>query len=414
LPVSNGPVFLAASPHQKIYFSNYAGDLVGSMDIFVPSPTFLTRALPALDGPSELMVGPDGEIWADEFGLTGVVQESVDEFTFGGGTLDLGPSDALPSPDQLASPDGITLGPDGNAWITETAASAIRNLTAEGVFGSDNPTRTANAAPAGIVVGIDNNLWFAETAGNAIAQYDPSTNVLNEFQLPTACSAPTRLIVGSDGNLWFTEVGTSKIGKMAMVATGSMAVGTLLQEYTLKTGAVPTGIAVGPDCNIWFSEAGTDSIGIINVSTNAIDESTDLQAGAAPSDLRLGADGNVWVAETGLDAIAKVTPVAGSSTACSVPVFPAVATCVSSLGVNTDANECYATITMAQLDNGSTDPKCGSDRRSGGSDRPGRDHLGAATARKEPSECAIGSNACGTPQTRIPLRRCSCRLATCR
>jgi streptogramin lyase len=117
------------------------------------------------------------------------------------------------------------------------------------------------------VVGTDNNLCFAETAANAIAQYDPTTNVLNGYQLPTTCSAPTRLVVGSDGNLWFTEVGTSKIGKMAMVASNSTTVGTLLKEYTLKTGAVPTGIAVGPDRNIWFSEAGTDSIGIINVST---------------------------------------------------------------------------------------------------------------------------------------------------
>jgi streptogramin lyase len=357
LPVSNGPVFLAASADKKIYFSNYAGDLVGWMDISASTPTPITAGLPTDDGPADLMIGPDGKVWVDEFGLTGAVQESVDEFTFAGSTLNLSPSDDLPSPDQLASPDGITLGPDGNTWITENAASAIRSVTAEGVFGPDVPTVLSTAAaPAGIVVGTDNNLWFAETAGNAIGQYDPSTGILNEYLLPTACSAPTRLVVGSDGNLWFTEVGTSKVGKMAMLASTDVTVGQLLQEYPLKTGAVPTGIAVGPDCNIWVSEVGTDSIAIINYSTNAIDESTDLQGGAAPSDLTLGADGNMWVAETGLNAIAKVTPVAGGSTACSVPVFPAVASCVTSLAVNTDPNECYATITTAELDDGSTDP----------------------------------------------------------
>jgi streptogramin lyase len=361
LPVSNGPVFLAASADKKIYFSNYAGDSVGSADIsVVPTPTITTGGLPTDDGPSDLIIGPDGEVWVDEFGLTGATQESVDEFTFPGGTLNLGPSDDLPSPDQLASPDGITLGPDGNVWITENAASAIRSLTAEGVFGPDIPTvLNTMAAPAGIVVGTDNNLWFAETAGNAIGQYDPATGVLNEFPLPTACSAPTRLVVGSDGNLWFTEIGTSKVAKMAMVASTGVTVGQFLQEYTLQAGAVPTGITVGFDCNTWVSEAGTDSIAIINPTTNAVDESTLLEGGAAPSDLKLGADGNVWVAETGLNGIAKVTPTTNSSTACSVPVFPAVATCVSSLPVNTDSNECYATITTAQLDNGSTDPNAG-------------------------------------------------------
>jgi streptogramin lyase len=112
-----------------------------------------------------------------------------------------------------------------------------------------------------------------------LLNYNVTSGQVTDFPLPTACSAPTRLVVGSDGNLWFTEVGTSKIGKMAMVASTGITVGQLLNEYTLKTSAVPTGIALGPDCNIWFSEAGTDSIGKINVTANSIDESTDVGGG---------------------------------------------------------------------------------------------------------------------------------------
>jgi virginiamycin B lyase len=356
LPVSVGPVYLAASADKKIYFSDYAGDQVGSMDISTSTPTFVTGNLATDDGPADLIIGPDGKIWVDEFGLMGAVQESVDEFTLPGGTLDVSMSNPLPAPDKLAAPDGITLGPDGNVWITENAASAIRSLTAEGLFGNDNPTTTANAMPTGIVVGTDNNLWFAETTGNAIAQYNFGDGKVHEFPLPTACSAPTRLVVGNDGNLWFTEVGTSKIGEMAMVASTGVTVGQVLNEYSIQTGAVPTGITVGPDCKIWFSEAGTDSIGILDPSDGSLNESTTLTGGASPSDLKLGADGNMYVAETGRDQIARIIPAVGSSTSCSVPVFPAVASCISSLAVNTDPNQCYATITTAELDDGSTDP----------------------------------------------------------
>src|SRR5262249_24995658 len=63
---------------------------------------------------------------------------------------------------------------------------------------------TGVGRPIGITAGPDGNLWFTESVGK-IGRITPA-GTITEFPIPTAGSAPYRITAGPDGNLWFTEL----------------------------------------------------------------------------------------------------------------------------------------------------------------------------------------------------------------
>jgi streptogramin lyase len=73
------------------------------------------------------------------------------------------------------------------------------------------PIPTLNSNPDGITAGPDGALWFTETDGNKIGRITTS-GVITEFPIPTSDSQPSSITVGPDGALWFTEFGANQIG----------------------------------------------------------------------------------------------------------------------------------------------------------------------------------------------------------
>jgi streptogramin lyase len=119
-------------------------------------------------------------------------------------------------------PTGITKGPDGNVWFTEVQVSKIAPYARSGgKIGRISPSGliaefsipTANALPQGISGGPDGNLWFTETKANQIAKITPAGSV-SELAIPTINSGTVGITSGPDGNIWFTETATSKVGKL--------------------------------------------------------------------------------------------------------------------------------------------------------------------------------------------------------
>src|SRR5262249_61257648 len=62
------------------------------------------------------------------------------------------------------------------------------------------PISTDNASPNGITVGPDGNLWFAEEFGKKIGMINPTTHAITDFLISTSAS-PTAITAGPDGNL---------------------------------------------------------------------------------------------------------------------------------------------------------------------------------------------------------------------
>jgi streptogramin lyase/Ca2+-binding RTX toxin-like protein len=170
-----------------------------------------------------------------------------------------------------AGVSGITFGPDGNIWFTESDVDRV---------GTINPTLTtitefiagitAGAAPEGIVSGPDGALWFTETLANKIGRITTAGMVTNEFAVPGQSSNPSSIATGTDGALWFTEFGSDQIGRVTTAGA--------ITEFSLNNGAAAQGITKGPDGNLYFAESGRDRIG--RISTGGI--VTELGAGITP------------------------------------------------------------------------------------------------------------------------------------
>ncbi|MGH6796672.1 MAG: virginiamycin B lyase family protein, partial [Methylocella sp.] len=120
---------------------------------------------------------------------------------------------------------------------TLTAALALSGMIIE------FPIPTAGSEPVGITAGPDGNLWFTESHGNNIGRIT-TKGVVTEFPVPTAFSGPGGIAAGPDGNLWFTEESDNQIGTISRTSHA------IAEFPTPSTAAGPLGITVGPGSTI--------------------------------------------------------------------------------------------------------------------------------------------------------------------
>ena len=148
-------------------------------------------------------------------------------------------------PNKNSNPQGITSGPDGALWFTES--SKIGRISTTGVIQEFNGA----SGSSNIVVGADGNLWFTGSSEDTIGRITPSGEVTKYPLAPN--SLPTGITSGPDGALWFTEQITNRIGRIT--TDGSLSV------FPVPTdGGGPTGITKGPDGNLWFLEAAANKV----------------------------------------------------------------------------------------------------------------------------------------------------------
>lgn len=83
--------------------------------------------------------------------------------TTAGGLTEL----ARPTPG--SGPDSLTVGPDGNLWVTELGGNRIARVTTAGAI-TEFPVPTPGRLTCNIVAGPDGNLWFTECLGNRIGR----------------------------------------------------------------------------------------------------------------------------------------------------------------------------------------------------------------------------------------------------
>jgi RHS repeat-associated protein len=239
-------------------------------------------SLPASSKPFGITSGPDGNLWFTDSGTgklgkistAGIVHEYAAEND---------------------TPEGIATGPDGNLWFVETTVHHVSHMTPSGTLTSFSLTRS-NPINQGIVTGPDGNLWFTETGTGYIGKINTKDEVLGEYVLPSGAK-PYGITAGPDGNLWFANAGTSKIGKIT--TTGAIT------EYAVPTGSQPEGITAAPDGNLWFTDAATSKIGKIT-TTGAITE-YGLPTGSKPYGIAAGPEGNLWFADVETSKIGEIT-----------------------------------------------------------------------------------------------------------
>jgi streptogramin lyase len=196
------------------------------------------------------------------------------------------------------TPGPITVGPDGNVWLTVNSSSSstsswVERLTSSATVGSSY-SMSGSSSPqwTSVTAGPSNTLWLTDSRNNALDKLTISAtgtiSSVNTYTVPTANSSPYGITLGSDGNLWFTE--STKIG--TVTTSGSFA------EYSTPSGYYPTSIATGSDGGLWFVEqnnyGNAFSVGRISTSGSI----TEYAVGV--NDLRSitrGPDNAMWFTE---------------------------------------------------------------------------------------------------------------------
>jgi streptogramin lyase len=169
--------------------------------------------------------------------------------------------------------DGITAGPDGNVWFTDTDARAIGSITPSGSFSEFVQDHTFPNVyfVQGIATGADGNLWFGgllDANGPRIGQVTPDGTV-TRFSIPFLDVPGTDeqeqnirgLTAGPDGNVWYNEFVYPGFGAIGRVTPDGQA--TVLYLSPTPNDFGTGGITTGPDGNVWFITGARSELGRI-------------------------------------------------------------------------------------------------------------------------------------------------------
>src|SRR5260221_575648 len=111
----------------------------------------------------------------------------------------------LSEKDCASGPQGITIGPDGALWFTDSA-DKIGRITTQGQV-REFALPISRMGPAEITAGPDGALWFTQPGPDQIGRITTQGRI-TEFALPSSLDSPSNgggIATGPDGALWFTQ-----------------------------------------------------------------------------------------------------------------------------------------------------------------------------------------------------------------
>ena len=251
-------------------------------------------------GPAGITAGPDGALWFTESSTN-----KIGRITTDGAITEFGPFASI----SFFLGD-ITAGPDGALWFT--AFDQIGRITTAGTITVFSPPAAATTVP-GITAGPDGALWFTEHSAQRIGRITPA-GAITEFSLPTANSAPLGITAGPDGALWFAE--EVAFAKQNGNKIGRITPAGAITEFSLPALSLPVGITAGPDGALWFTES-AGKIGRITTDGTITEFSLPAPISFLGG-ITAGPDGALWFAENSTNKIGRITPT-GTVTEFAIP-----------------------------------------------------------------------------------------------
>jgi streptogramin lyase len=211
----------------------------------------------------------------------------------------------FPIPGGSPSPQGVSLGGDGNFWFTEDEASKI------GVFNPatgktlDFPTPSPASQPYAITSAPNGSLWFTELESGKIGQVNPTTHAITEYSV----NGFSHLGIAADasGNIWLSDDESSTITEFDPTTHATTLV-------LIPSGYVALSMTRGPDGNIWFTDKapgpasnypGPGNVGEVNPTTHAVQE---FPVNFFPNGITPGPDGNLWFTSQLSGVVASINP----------------------------------------------------------------------------------------------------------
>ena len=221
--IGNDPWFMMPSANQ-----------IGMYDPITKITTYSLSPANINGFSSQVTVGSDGNLWFTEPGAIGI---------FSPNSKSVIAQVSLPTSGGTQMPTAITHGPDGNIWFTESVPNSGKTGFVSSSVGVINTTTQkyitefstpASSQPSGITSGPDGNIWFTESAAGAIgivnvnSVSDPTQDKLGSpIPIPTlgqtggvvSSPDPQGITTGPAGNnVWFVD-GAGAIGEVVVPAT---------------------------------------------------------------------------------------------------------------------------------------------------------------------------------------------------
>ena len=231
-----------------------------------PTVSLTLYPVGGLTSGSGITVGPDGAVWFTESDTIGRITTSgaITEYAVTVDNNNLG---------------NITAGPDGALWFAPNVGGVGR-ITTSGTITEylDKSFGSVNS----ITIGPDGALWFTDRAVNVVGRVT-TNGAFTVYPLPGA-SYPNNITTGPDGALWFIQGGGSQIGRLSTAGVYSF--------WAIPTATGATGITAGPDGAMWFAGNGPGKVGRITTSGGTFTEYP--TTGEYPAGITAGPDGALW------------------------------------------------------------------------------------------------------------------------
>ncbi len=286
---------IVEGPDGHVYFANpYLSGPTNGLGEITPSGSITFHTNAAIDGPADVTVGGDGNVWftdpnagppGQETGQIGRFNPTTNAFTFF-------------SPGSVSFPFKIATAADGSVWFNGGGQVAQRMHTGgTGAAGSLGASMNTGGTTGDIALGPDGNIWITKSNGNhELLRVNPTTGATTPFAIPQGNVGPRQMTIGPDGNLWFTHTGFAQPGVMRYV------IGTnTFTNFPIPAGSNPKGITAGDDGNLWFIRGNTDTIARISPAGTGYTTfaATGLSFGPSPHEIAPGPGDTLWAAGGG-------------------------------------------------------------------------------------------------------------------
>ena len=285
----SGPHDVAASPAPggPVY---YTGQRNGTLGIVDPATGRVEEVkLGARSAPHGVSVGPDGAPWITDSGLNAIVR--VDPVTQ---AVKAWP---LPAEAANANLNTATFDRQGRIWFTGQSGWYGRLDPATGDMKAWRAPR--GYGPYGIATTPAGEVWYASRAGSHIARIDVETGAATPVDPPTPRQGARRVWPDSKGRLWVSYWHTGQVGRYDP-ATKTW------REWRLP-GDRPQAYSVWVDDRdgVWLTDWTANAIVRFDPASERFESFPSDRPGANVRQM-LGRAGEAWGAESGTDRLVVV------------------------------------------------------------------------------------------------------------
>lgn len=156
-----------------------------------------------------------------------------------------------PTGNDLRNPYGITVGPDGNFYVSGFNSNNIVHFAPDGSYLGIFADATELDDPAGLAWGADGNLYVANNKDDNILRFDPSGAFIDVWSEGGPLDSPEDVVFGPDGNLYISDSTDDQIlmvdGDLGGAPTVIINSGLNQPEQLVFDGAGDLFIANGDD-----------------------------------------------------------------------------------------------------------------------------------------------------------------------